>query len=268
MIEALVIGTTAFAVALLTLFSGFGLGTLLMPAFALFFPVSVAVASTAVVHAANNLFKVGILARGARRDVLLRFGLPAVAASFLGAALLTTLSGREPLLSWTFLGRPAEVTPVKLLMGGLIVGFALVELLPGLRRLRAPVRWLPLGGALSGFFGGLSGHQGALRAIFLKPLGLDPTAFASTQAVLALFVDTARLVVYGSAFLQLSADAESPGAGPGPIPWGLVALATACAFAGAFLGKRLLAKVTLRALHLIVGGLLAIVGVALALGIA
>ena len=40
-----------------TLFSGFGLGTVLMPAFALFFPVPVAIAATAVVHLANNLFK-------------------------------------------------------------------------------------------------------------------------------------------------------------------------------------------------------------------
>ena len=53
---AVVLGLTAFGVSLLTLFSGFGLGTLLMPVFALFFPVEVAVASTAVVHAANNLW--------------------------------------------------------------------------------------------------------------------------------------------------------------------------------------------------------------------
>jgi hypothetical protein len=38
----------AFAVSGLTLFPGFGLGTLLMPAFALFFPIEVAVAATAI----------------------------------------------------------------------------------------------------------------------------------------------------------------------------------------------------------------------------
>ena len=48
---------TAFVVAGLTLFSGFGLGAVLMPAFAVFFPVEVAVAATAVVHLANNIFK-------------------------------------------------------------------------------------------------------------------------------------------------------------------------------------------------------------------
>jgi len=34
----------------LTLFSGFGLGTLLMPTFVLFFPIEVAVAATAIVY--------------------------------------------------------------------------------------------------------------------------------------------------------------------------------------------------------------------------
>jgi uncharacterized protein len=46
----LVVGIVAFLAGGLTLFSGFGLGTLLMPVIALFFPVEVAVAITAVVH--------------------------------------------------------------------------------------------------------------------------------------------------------------------------------------------------------------------------
>lgn len=263
MIEFVAIGLAAFGVSLLTLFSGFGLGTLLMPVFALFFPVEVAVASTAVVHFANNLFKVGLLAGGASRDVVLRFGLPAIAASFVGALLLSLLSTQVPLASWSFLGRAAVVTPIKLVMGLLILGFSLFELVPRLKALRAPVSWLPLGGALSGFFGGLSGHQGALRAVFLTPLGLSPTQFVSTQAVLAMTVDAARLLVYGGSFLIVK-----NAAGADAIPWKLVLTATLCAFAGAFLGKRLLTKVTVSALHQLVGVLLLVVGLALSLGIA
>lgn len=261
MIAAIALALFAFGVSLLTLFSGFGLGTLLLPAFALFLPVEVAVASTAVVHAANNLFKAGLLAGHAQRGVLVRFGLPAVAASFAGALLLASLAVQEPLLRWSLLGRAAEVTPVKLLMGLLILGFALLELVPALRGLRAPARWLPLGGALSGFFGGISGHQGALRAAFLAPLGLSPAQFASTQALLALFVDAARLLVYGGSFLLLRD-------GSAGIPWPLVALVTLAAFAGALLGKRLLPSVTFENLHRLVGGLLVVVGLALAAGVA
>jgi uncharacterized membrane protein YfcA len=253
----------AFGVSLLTLFSGFGLGTLLMPAFALFLPIQVAVASTAIVHAANNLFKVGLLAGDVRRDVLLRFGLPAVAASFIGALVLTSLSGQQVLYSWTFMAREAHVTPVKLTMGILILGFALFELVPALRDFRSPPRFLPLGGLLSGFFGGLSGHQGALRAAFLAPLGLTPQAFAATQAVLALLVDGARLLVYGGSFVLLHGSAAGD-----QIPWPLVVVTSVSAFAGAFLGKRLLPKVSMQGIHLVVGSLLVVVGLALASGVA
>ena len=44
----LVVSVAALVVAALTLFSGFGLGTLLMPVFAVFFPVETAVAANVV----------------------------------------------------------------------------------------------------------------------------------------------------------------------------------------------------------------------------
>ena len=44
----------AFAVAFFTLFTGFGLGTLLLPAFALVLAPMAAVAATAVVHGLNK----------------------------------------------------------------------------------------------------------------------------------------------------------------------------------------------------------------------
>lgn len=255
-----VVGIAAFAVSALTLFSGFGLGTLLMPVFALFFPVPVAVASTAVVHAANNAFKVALLGRRAPREILVRFGLPAVGAAFLGALALGALAGGEPLATWSLGFRRAEVTPVGLVMGALILAFAALELAPAAGRWRPSPRWLPLGGALSGFFGGLSGHQGALRAAFLSPLGLEPARFAATQAVLGFLVDAARLAIYGASFLRAGPELE--------VHWTLVAFATACAFAGALLGRRLLPTVTVGFVRALTGGLLVVVGLALASGLA
>ena len=63
MSEYLLICIVALLASGLTLFSGFGLGTLLLPAFALFFPVPAAIAMTALVHFANNLFKLALLGR-------------------------------------------------------------------------------------------------------------------------------------------------------------------------------------------------------------
>nr|WP_051136025.1 TSUP family transporter [Sandarakinorhabdus limnophila] len=80
-----VIAVVAALASALTLYSGFGLGTILLPAFALFFPVPVAVAATGVVHLLNNVFKAGLLWRQADWRVVLRFGLTAVPAAMLGA---------------------------------------------------------------------------------------------------------------------------------------------------------------------------------------
>ena len=54
----LAVSLDAFFAAGLTLYSGFGLGTLLLPEFALFFPADNAVVSTAMVHGENKVFKV------------------------------------------------------------------------------------------------------------------------------------------------------------------------------------------------------------------
>lgn len=42
--ELIIICLVAFITAILTFFSGFGLGTILMPVFAIFFPVEIAIA--------------------------------------------------------------------------------------------------------------------------------------------------------------------------------------------------------------------------------
>lgn len=54
-LELIILGGAAFAAAGLTFFSGFGLGTVLMPVLAVFFSVELATMMTAVVHLLNNL---------------------------------------------------------------------------------------------------------------------------------------------------------------------------------------------------------------------
>ncbi|MBI4550022.1 MAG: sulfite exporter TauE/SafE family protein, partial [Candidatus Omnitrophica bacterium] len=75
--EYFVIALAAAACSFLTFFSGFGLGTFLLPVFAIFFPLPLAISATAIVHLLNNLFKGALVGRYADRGSILRFGLPA-----------------------------------------------------------------------------------------------------------------------------------------------------------------------------------------------
>lgn len=249
--DFVVVGVVALVAAGLTLFSGFGLGTLLLPALAVFMPVEVAVGATAVVHLANNLFKVGLVGRWADWGVVWRFGAPAVVAAFGGAALLAWASVWSPIATYELGGQVREITPVKVVVGVLVGVFAVLELRDGAARVELSRRWLALGGALSGFFGGLSGHQGALRAAFLVRAGLEKKGFVGTSAVCSAMVDVARLVVYAAA-----AVVAGEGFGGRGAPVGLVAVGCGAAFVGTFVGSRLVEKVTMRGVRVVVAVML------------
>jgi hypothetical protein len=257
-----IVCVTALLASGLTLFSGFGLGTILMPVFALFFPIEVAVASTALVHAANNIFKAVLLGRHADYRVLIKFALPAAAAAMFGAFLLGYLSQIDSIARFEIAGRWCTVTYVKLVISVLIVSFAVVELSPRFETLAFSERFVPLGGVVSGFFGGLSGHQGALRSAFLIRTGMSKEAFIGTGVLAAIIVDVSRMIVYGATFF--AADFETLKLQGG---FGLVTAGTVSAFIGAFIGSRLLKKVTLRAVQNIVGLLLILLAVALGFGL-
>ncbi|MCU0306127.1 MAG: sulfite exporter TauE/SafE family protein [Thermoanaerobaculales bacterium] len=246
----------------LTMLSGFGLGTLLLPVFALFLPVDLAVAATALVHGANNVLKVGLLGRMADLRIVLRFGVPAIIAAFAGVWVLRLLSGMPELWTYSFLGRPSVVSPLKLAMATLMAGFAVLELHPRFERLEIDRRWLPVGGVLSGFFGGLSGHQGALRSAFLAKVGISPQAFVGTNAVIGLLVDLVRISAYGAILFgaRLTDLARSrEGA--------LVAAGALAAFTGVIVGKRVLHKITMVTVQRITGGMLLLIALALGLGV-
>lgn len=253
--DLLLISLVALVASGLTLFSGFGLGTLLLPAFALFFPVPAAIAMTAVVHLANNLFKLALVGKYVHLGTVLRFGITAVPAAWIGALWLGHLGNLAPLFFYSLGDREFAVTPVKLCIAGLLALFALLESLPDFSRIALPPRWLPLGGALSGFFGGLSGQQGALRSAFLLRAGLGKEGFIGTGVVLACLVDITRLPLYAEHF-------TSGGVHPAP-----VTLAVLSAWLGSYFGARLFPKTTYATVQRAVAGLLLLLAVLLAAGV-
>jgi uncharacterized membrane protein YfcA len=260
MLGHLVIAVTALVVSGQTLFSGFGLGTLLMPAFSLFFPLTVAIPATAVVHLLNNLFKVGLVRRSADWGVVMRFAIPAALAAVAGAMLLGALADLQPIARYELFGTTRELHPVKLVIGAVIVAFALLELSPRFAALTLPSRYLSLGGLLSGFFGGLSGNQGAFRSAFLMKAGLGKEAFVATGVIAAVIVDTVRLAVYGLSYHATGFAALTGDAGP------VIVTALLAAFLGSFIGARLIQKITMRFIRIVVAAMMVMVGAGLMAG--
>ena len=242
MLSAALLLLAAFGASLLTFVSGFGLGTLLLPAFALFVPLPVAVTLTAVVHVLNNLFKFSLLRQHVHHPSVVRFGLPAIGGALLGAWLLVRLGKLEPL----YYGVYHPVGALQVTIALLMVLFAFLELTPAMRNYRFPAHVQTLGGLVSGFFGGLSGHQGALRSMFLVHGGLSKEGYVATGTAIALLVDFTRIPFYlGSMDITLLA-AQLP----------LLMGCVLAAFAGAWWGRKLLPSITYHGVQIAVAVLL------------
>jgi uncharacterized membrane protein YfcA len=256
-----VISLIAFTASLLTLFSGFGLGTMLLPVFALFFPLPVAIGATAIVHLLNNLFKLVLVGKHAEWKIIAQFAIPASVAAIGGVMALKTLEGLTALSQYSIGESVFRITVIKLTIGILIILFALFELLPQFKKVAFPPKYLPLGGLLSGFFGGLSGLQGALRSAFLIRTGLSKEQYIGTGAISAVIVDISRLIAYGIAFYSTQFGIIQKKM------WMVIGFATLSAFSGAFIGKRMIKKVTINVIEKLVGVMLIVFGALLTIGI-
>lgn len=247
----------AFLASGLTFLSGFGLGTLLLPAFALFFSIETAVALTAVVHFLNGVFKLFLVWRNIDWRIVWRFGAPAIVGALAGAWLLLKLADARPLLTYAAFGRAMEIAPAKLMVGVLLLLFSLAELAPSFRKLSFPAPYQPVGGLLSGFFGGLVGMQGALRSAFLVKSGIAKEAYVATGSAVAFLIDISRLSVYARLIRERHAEFDNA----------LLAAAVGSAFLGAFLGNRFLRRMTMGAIKTLVAGFLLLVSLGLIIGL-
>ena len=248
----LIICTVAGLAAVMTFFSGFGLGTLLLPAFALFFAIEKAVALTAIVHFLNGIFKLVLVRKHVNVAITLRFGLPAAIGALVGAWLLVRMAEAGALLHYSLLGRNIEVAPAKVIIGILLLVFACAEFLPAFRKITfAPKHQIP-GGLLCGFFGGLAGLQGALRSAFL-----DKAGYVATGAAVAFLIDLSRLSMYAQLIVNQHAEFD----------YALLAAAVCAALAGSVLGNRYLHKATLSVIQKLVAVLLFVIALSMITGI-
>jgi hypothetical protein len=255
--ELAIICLAAFFTAIITFFSGFGLGTILMPVFAIFFPIDIAIALTGVVHFSNNLFKISLVGRNSDKEVLLKFGIPAIIASFAGAWLLLRITKMPSILEYHIWNRNFEITPVKLVIAILLIVFSLFEILPSVQKIQFNRNKLAIGGVLSGFFGGLTGIQGAIRSAFLIKSGLTKEAYIATGVVIACLVDLTRLSVYASRFKEANLHEYLI----------LIISSTLAAIAGAFIGNKLLKKITLRFIQVLVAIMIFLIAITMGVGI-
>jgi len=257
-LEIVIISLVVFAGSILTFFSGFGLGTLLLPVFSLFFPLEIAIFATAIVHFFNSLFKVIFVVKRINYLLLIQFAPTAILFAFFGAWFLSFIDSFNDQLTYEFSIFHTGVTPVKMTIGIIMISFAIIEFFYKKQSFEPTRNRLIIGGALSGFFGGLSGHQGAFRSMFLSKANVTKEEFIATSSAIGFLIDLSRLIMYSFTFSFLTSQKLSIQ----PV----LLISIAVAFIGSYFGSKLLAKTTIGFIQKMVAILLFVVGTLICLG--
>lgn len=232
-----------FLISLLTLaasfvgtLTGFGASTIMLPIVVFFFPLPISLLFVGIIHWFNDVWKIILFRRGINWKLLLSFGAPGALASFIGARVV--------------LVEPPEILTQAL--GGFLIGyFAFLSLEPKFKIPRTSLSQV-LGGSLSGFLAGILGIGGAVRGAFLSAFNFPKEIYLFTSGVLALFIDTSRLLTYLYGGIGLGEN----------LLWGLL-IFIPVSFAGAEIAKRAVDKTPQKSFRKVVVFFLLLVGIKL-----
>lgn len=213
-----------------------GVDSVLVPLFGLQYDFKLAVAAVSLPHFAASALRTIQLHRHIDWRLFLRFGVVCAIASFGGAYLQERFS--SALMTYVF---------AALLVVAGVLGFT--GILERKHEGRAAA-WLA--GSASGFFGGLCGEQGGLRAVALMGFGLSKETFVATGAAVGLVTDLVRMPVYALREWQDLQDT-----------WLEVAGATAGVLAGVFIGRLVLRRLPQHRFAHVVSSAIVLIGVLL-----
>ena len=162
----------AFISEIIGTIAGFGSSTIALPLSLFIFDFNTALVLVAFLHIFGNISRIGFFRHGLDKQMLLRFGLPSVLLTLVGALLVERVS--QDML--------------KMILGLFLLGYTFWSW-SGKSQIRPSIAASAIGGGLSGFFAGLIGTGGALRGAFLTAFGLPKEKYIATVAAVALAVD-------------------------------------------------------------------------------
>lgn len=198
--------------------TGFGTSTIMVPILLLVYPAPQTILFVCIIHWFGNLWKLLLFRRGLRWKLVLYFGVPGIAAAYLGASLMFNIS-------------PGVLSRV---LGGFMVVYVVFLFLKGSFMVKQSTATSICGGALSGFLAGIFGIGGAVRSMFLSAFNLPKEVYIATAGAIAIVVDTTRLTTYIADGAHLEME---------PLLLWMMPLFIVASFIGAQIAKRIVYKI-------------------------
>ncbi|MDX2105860.1 MAG: sulfite exporter TauE/SafE family protein [Candidatus Melainabacteria bacterium] len=234
-IAVLVVATFAGVVASI---SGFGIGSLLTPLFALRMDFQLAVAAVSIPHLIATAYRFILIRKDLNKAIFIKFGIWSALGGLLGSLIGVVVQHKVLALTLSIL----------LIFTGLTGVLGLAE------KMRFAQKFGWLAGLSSGIFGGLVGNQGGIRSAALLGFDLSKTEFVATTTAIGLVVDAARMPIY---FSQRASDMAAI--------WSSISVAIAGVVIGTWLGKKILNKIPERIFKRVVCAIILLLGIGLLL---
>ncbi len=225
----------ASAVGTLT---GFGTSTLMVPVMLSFYPVEQTLLFVGIIHWFGNLWKLILFRKGFQWKLILSFGIPGIAATYLGAELVFNIS----------------TAVLSRILGSFLIIYVIYLFTKSSFKIKQSLLAGACGGALSGFFAGLFGMGGAIRGLFLTSFDLPKAVYIATAGAIALAIDTTRLATYIKNEARL----------PQLLLWGMLIFIPA-SFLGAKIAKSIVDKIPQEHFRKVVAVFLLLMGIKLLL---
>lgn len=195
--------------------SGFGASVFLVPLAGMFFDFKTALVLTGIVFIFSSFSKLFLFRKHINRSLIFKIGIPSVVFTLIGA----------------YLNNKVDLKFAELAMGIFLIAFAITFLIKKNFKLKENNFNDVSGGITSGFFTGFIGTGGAIRGAALSAFNLPKNVFVSTSAGIDLGGDLGRTIVYtANGYLDKK------------YLW-YIPIMVVLAYAGSWLGKKLLDKV-------------------------
>ena len=214
--------------------TGFGTSTIMVPIMLLFYPVPQTLFFVGIIHFFGNVWKLLLFRKGVQWRLILSFGIPGIAATYIGASLVFDI--------------PAII--LSRILGSFLIIYVVYLFAKSSFKVKPSLVFGACGGALSGFLAGVFGIGGAVRGLFLTAFDLPKAVYIATAGSIALFIDATRLTTYFSEGVRL----------PTSLLYGLPLFIPA-SFLGAAVAKRAVDKIPQEHFRKIIAIFLLLVGI-------
>jgi uncharacterized protein len=195
---------------------GFGSSLFFIPIASFFLDFHSVLGVTALFHVLSNVTKIYFFHKGFDKRIIISLGIPAVLFVILGAYCSKFIS-----TIW-----------LELVLSVFLIVLSAILFFFQNAKIKPTISNSILGGILSGFLAGIIGTGGAIRGLTLSAFNLNMQVFIASSAIIDLFIDSSRSIVYSLNGYIHKDDLY------------LIPILLVVSIVGTFIGKKILEKIS------------------------